>query len=604
MSAPPTAADSAHRRRARHARQAARLLRTIDELDAADLARGPVHDPRGVRRPDRRRARPLALDTLEAKRTVANIASFMRFAQRLAGRASRGTLAGFVDYLDAYQGAGGELPTSVEASDDVEGVQLMTLYQAKGLEFRNVFVPQLLKDEWPAREYGWGCFPKELLKEAVPAGDIHTEEERRLLYVALTRAQDRLVADDASRARRREGPVARSSTSSRRRRRRARGDRPSSRVGNADGDSDARRATSADVPGARARRDAAQVMPLPTARERRLALRLRATELLETAGGHRPADPEAAGRPRAVRRGVLARWRAAAVESRRRGARASARPADACACVALDSGAGANLLEVASLPSAFSYSQVDTYERCPLQYAFRHVYRIPSSRTLGRVDLRLDRPRRVRGVHQGAARTRSRAASRRRRARISSALFEAEWKPGEFERQDRRGELPAPGRDAARQLLGRRGRNARRGGWPRSSPFELDLEMPDGEPAIFTGMIDRIDRLPSGGIEVIDYKTGRLARRRASHESLQLSIYALACRDALGLGTPEKVTLYFTESATRMSTIRTDEQLDAARDALVDVGRPASAPATSRRRRAPSTCWRCDYAPLCPSRVR
>ncbi len=27
----------------------------------------------------------------------------------------------------------------------------------------------------------------------MPAGDIHTEEERRLLYVALTRAQDRLV---------------------------------------------------------------------------------------------------------------------------------------------------------------------------------------------------------------------------------------------------------------------------------------------------------------------------------------------------------------------------------------------------------------------------
>ncbi len=57
-------------------------------------------------------------------------------------------------------------------------------------------------------------------------------------------------------------------------------------------------------------------------------------------------------------------------------------------------------------------------------------------------------------------------------------------------------------------------------------------------------------------------------------ESLQLSIYALACRDALGLGTPEKVTLYFTESALRLSTTRTDEQLDAARaDVLARVSR-------------------------------
>ena len=70
--------------------------------------------------------------------------------------------------------------------------------------------------------------------------------------------------------------------------------------------------------------------------------------------------------------------------------------------------------------------------------------------------------------------------------------------------------------------------------------------MPDGVPAIFTGMIDRIDRLPSGGIEVIDYKTGKLSSQKGVQESLQLSIYALACRDALGLGTPEKVTLYFT----------------------------------------------------------
>ena len=33
----------------------------------------------------------------------------------------------------------------------------------------------------------------------------------------------------------------------------------------------------------------------------------------------------------------------------------------------------------------------------------------------------------------------------------------------------------------------------------------------------------------------------------------------------LGLGTPERVTLYYTEAASRMSTTRTDEELDAAR---------------------------------------
>ena len=99
-------------------------------------------------------------------------------------RIPSGSLGGFVDYLDAYQEAGGDLPTSVELSEDVEGVRLMTLYQAKGLEFPIVVVPQLLKDEWPAREGGAAYFPKELLREPIPGGDIHAEEERRLLYVA------------------------------------------------------------------------------------------------------------------------------------------------------------------------------------------------------------------------------------------------------------------------------------------------------------------------------------------------------------------------------------------------------------------------------------
>ncbi len=72
-------------------------------------------------------------------------------------------------------------------------MRLMTLYQAKGLEFPIVFVPSLLDGEWPTKEQGDGLFPRELLREAVPAGDIHTDEERRLLYVAMTRAQERLI---------------------------------------------------------------------------------------------------------------------------------------------------------------------------------------------------------------------------------------------------------------------------------------------------------------------------------------------------------------------------------------------------------------------------
>ena len=82
---------------------------------------------------------------------VANIASFLRFAADWQGANPHGTLAGFVAYLDVYQTAGGELPTSVELSEDLEGVRLMTLYQAKGLILGNRLFHQLRVSEAEAQ---------------------------------------------------------------------------------------------------------------------------------------------------------------------------------------------------------------------------------------------------------------------------------------------------------------------------------------------------------------------------------------------------------------------------------------------------------------------
>ena len=97
------------------------------------------------------------------------------------------------------------------------------------------------------------------------------------------------------------------------------------------------------------------------------------------------------------------------------------------------------------------------------------------------------------------------------------------------------------------------------------------------------------------------YKTGAAKGQRFVDDSLQLSIYALACRDALGLGTPERVTMYFTESALRLSTTRSDEQLDQARaDVLARVlqmraGEFGAMPG--------KPCEWCDYARMCPERA-
>jgi len=71
-----------------------------------------------------------------------------------------------------------------------EMVKVMTIHAAKGLEFKYVFLVNMVDRRFPSSERREGIeLPEELVKESVPEGDIHMQEERRLFYVAMTRAK-------------------------------------------------------------------------------------------------------------------------------------------------------------------------------------------------------------------------------------------------------------------------------------------------------------------------------------------------------------------------------------------------------------------------------
>jgi ATP-dependent DNA helicase UvrD/PcrA len=97
----------------------------------------------------------------------------------------------FVQYLDYFEQAGGSINLEQESGD---AVQLMTVHAAKGLEFDHVYVLRLVQRGFPAGEKPRVLeFPAELIKEEQPQGSFHIQEERRLFYVAVTRARQRLT---------------------------------------------------------------------------------------------------------------------------------------------------------------------------------------------------------------------------------------------------------------------------------------------------------------------------------------------------------------------------------------------------------------------------
>ncbi|HYK96387.1 MAG TPA: ATP-dependent DNA helicase [Candidatus Dormibacteraeota bacterium] len=93
----------------------------------------------------------------------------------------------------------GDDPPTADPDPDVDAVHVMTVHKAKGLEFPVVFLPGLVADRFPARSRREPlALPLELVDEVLPEGDGHLQEERRLFYVAMTRARDELILSHSS----------------------------------------------------------------------------------------------------------------------------------------------------------------------------------------------------------------------------------------------------------------------------------------------------------------------------------------------------------------------------------------------------------------------
>ncbi len=231
-----------------------------------------------------------------------------------------------------------------------------------------------------------------------------------------------------------------------------------------------------------------------------------------------------------------------------------------------------------------SYSSISTYETCPAKFKFQYEDRVPQkpSPALAFGD----------SLHQALYHFHNRPVPVAPSLEELHEILDAVWVSDGFtnEAEERTYQ------DHAREVLGLYHRdNAGSYRIPAALEFRFHIEV---EGVQINGTIDRLDRIPGGGYEIIDYKTSRrLPPAAVVDRDLQLSIYFLAAREVWGIE-PERLTLYFLLPGQRMTTTRTPADADELRRRIAVVAERIAA-GKFEPRENPLCSW-CDYQALCP----
>ena len=235
-----------------------------------------------------------------------------------------------------------------------------------------------------------------------------------------------------------------------------------------------------------------------------------------------------------------------------------------------------------------SFSAISTYKNCPLSYKFMYVDKLPTKRT----------PVLSFGTSLHAALEKFYAVTVPKPPSLEELLghLTQTWEKAGYSSE---AEEQQYFEHAKQVLTNFYHSNASQFQIPAAVEQRFEVEL-DGH--VLRGIIDRLDKLPAGGYEIIDYKTGRnIPPKYRVDSDLQLSIYYLASKELWGIE-PEKLTLYFLIPDQRISTTRNETDARRTRNIIGSVAENISkdgANGTFKARENPLCPW-CDFQNRCP----
>ena len=133
-------------------------------------------------------------NSVKEERRVQNIAKFFDRIKNFETERADSNIFTLVEWLTLMLQMG-DSPTAADVDlRDRNAVNILTVHSSKGLEFKVVFLVNLVSDRFPTRERTEKIpLPIDIIKENLPKNvDFHLEEERRLFYVGMTRAKELL----------------------------------------------------------------------------------------------------------------------------------------------------------------------------------------------------------------------------------------------------------------------------------------------------------------------------------------------------------------------------------------------------------------------------
>ncbi len=449
------------------------------------------------------------IDSEKAQANINYINQFLQKAKEFEKSFSDNQVRDFLIEMEMELDAGEQGKMIWDPSSGPETVSIMTIHGAKGLEFKYVFIPNLVDKRFPTTERKEPILlPDKLIKDILPEGDAHLQEERRLLYVAITRSKLGLFLSGAK-----------------------------------------------DYGGVREKKPSQFLYELGLVREIK-EKSVKATDNVKK---------------------ILSPVKTIRIDKK-------------------------SLAKAYNFPTpkVFSYSQISSYQACPLQYKFAYILRIPvrgkftfSYGTTMHQTMQkfFEQVKLATSLRQADLFDKSIIKNNLPTLDNMLRIYDECWLDDWYESKKQKEQYYQKGKEALKNFYDN---------WekekviPERLESKFNLKIDDWQ---LTGRIDRVDRLADNSLEIIDYKTGSSKEKLDKDNKKQLLIYQLAAQQ-IGEKNVKNLTYYYLDDGKKLSFIGTDKELaEMKQDILATIEQIKQnnfIPSPN-----PFICAHCDFNKIC-----